>query len=523
MKSFESFISQYCDLTQQEFDWKCEESQSVPKESFDYAGKVVRVSDNSGVRNAINTLNYHRAKQVKLSEGIHSPSFAIRGVIEGFYGTPWTHNQRKRGLVHFAKKNMNSFVFAPKDDPWQRFDWRTPFNENFLNTTEELVKLGRDLLIDISVCVSPGLTICYSSNDDLAALLVRYKQLHKIGVRRFGLLLDDIPGDLQFPEDQKNFSTLAEAHARLSNDVLIELSKLGDDVSLFVCPLQYHGRGHEPYISELGKKLNAKIDLMWTGRQICSEYLEVIDAKNFFSHTSKQPFYWDNFPVNDVAMVHQLHIGPIQKREIELGKHCVGLVANPMDRFEASLIPLTTIADYLWDSSHYRHEDSWESALQEFVTVERDRSALRHLFRNCFESCLAVDAAPDFGGMLGSVTLAWRTGKLEEASATLQAWSTQIEENFLVISSADFSWPELRREIGPWLNKYRNVGRALLEVSKIISSAHFNAGRLQGTDDLSNSVKKIRNSLAQDPTRIFGDGLDLVLGELATELSVAKS
>jgi hypothetical protein len=67
------------------------------------------------------------------------------------------------------------------------------------------------------------------------------------------------------------------------------------------------------------------------------------------------------------------------------------------------------------------------------------------------------------------------------------------------------------------------VGRALLEVSKVISSANFNSGRLQGTDELSNAVKKIRNSLAQDPTRIFGDGLDLVLGDLATELSVAKS
>jgi hyaluronoglucosaminidase len=523
VKNIDSFAARYCELTQQEFNLTFVESRDIPREAFVYEGTQFQISDLSGVRNAINSLNKYLSRGEKLREGTHAPSFAIRGVIEGFYGTPWTHNQRRRGLTHFAKKNMNAFVFAPKDDPWQRFDWRTPFQDSFLKTTEELVQLGRDLLVDVSVCVSPGLTISYSSKDDLSALLVRYTQLHKIGVRRFGLLLDDIPGDLQYPEDQRNFSTLAEAHAQLSNDVLSEISKLGSDVSLFVCPLQYHGRGHEPYISELGRKLDSKIDVMWTGRQICSEYLEVIDAENFLSHTTKRPFYWDNFPVNDVAMVHQLHIGPIQKRDAELGKHSVGLVANPMDRFEASLIPLTTIADYLWDSSGYNHEQSWESALQEFVKVERDRSALRHLFRNCFESCLAVDAAPDFGGALGSVTLAWRTGKLSEAAQTLQDWSSHIEENYLVITSADFSWVELRNEIGPWLNKYRNVGRALREVSQIISSAQVHAGRLQGTDELSNAVKKIRNSLAQDPTRIFGDGLDLVLGELATELSVAKS
>ena len=523
MKNLDSFLKKYGELTEQTITVNFEESEKVPSEGFDYSDETIWVSDLSGARNAINLVNQLARNGKRLSKGVHNPSFVIRGVIEGFYGTPWTHNQRKRGLIHFARKNMNSFIFAPKDDPWQRFDWRTPFQASFLKTTEELVQLGRDLLVDVSVCVSPGLTISYSSQEDLSALLVRYTQLHQIGVRRFGLLLDDIPGDLQYPEDKRNFATLAEAHAKLSNDILSEITKLGHDTSLFVCPLQYHGRGHEPYISELGKKLDPAIDLMWTGRQICSEYLEVIDAKNFLSHTTKRPFYWDNFPVNDVAMVHQLHIGPIQKRDAELGVHAVGLVANPMDRFEASLIPLTTIADYLWDSSGYQHEQSWEIALKEFVGVEKDRSALRHLFRNCFESCLAVDAAPDFGGMLGSVTLAWRTGKLSEASQMLKEWSSQIEQNYEVITSTDFSWPELRKEIGPWLNKYRNVGHALLEVSKVISSAHVHSGRLQGTDELSNAVKKIRNSLAQDPTRIFGDGLDLVLGELATELSVAKS
>ena len=87
MKSYESFISQYCDLTQQDFDWKFEESQNIPKESFDYSETAVRVSDNSGVRNAINIINFRRTNQMNISEGIHSPSFAIRGVIEGFYGT----------------------------------------------------------------------------------------------------------------------------------------------------------------------------------------------------------------------------------------------------------------------------------------------------------------------------------------------------------------------------------------------------------------------------------------------------
>ena len=522
MNEIDRFIKRYCELSHQKINHAVSIQEGLKPESFQIQGETIVASDIAGIRNAINFIGRSVGNPSTYKSGVHTPSFKIRGVIEGFYGTPWTHEQRKRGLIHFAKQNMNAFVFAPKDDPWQRFDWRTPFKGSFLSSTGELVELGRELAMDISVCVSPGLTISYSSKEDLNALLVRYEQLHDIGVRRFGLLLDDIPGDLQFDEDKERFQSLAQAHAELANNVNRAISNFSGSNTLFVCPLQYHGRGHEPYISELGKKLESNIDLMWTGRQICSEYLESIDAKNFFSGTSKRPFYWDNYPVNDVAMVHQLHIGPIAKREKDLGQFSQGLVANPMDRFEASLIPLTTIADYLWDSESYIPEKSWDNALELFVVERKDRDALRHLFRNCFESCLAVDAAPDFGAMLGEITLAWRTGKLQKAVEILKFWSSTIAENYQIITSPTFAWPALRAEVTPWLEKYGKVGISLRDVAAVLGSATFTNGRIVGTPESAEKIRKIRISLAQDPTRIFGDGLDLVLGELATELSVVQ-
>jgi hypothetical protein len=89
-----------------------------------------------------------------------------------------------------------------------------------------------------------------------------------------------------------------------------------------------------------------------------------------------------------------------------------------------------------------------------------------------------------------------------------------------LINDDSFSLPDLRREIDPWLRKYKQVGLALFEVSKILQRATFSNGRIVGLSGMAEEVKAIRISLAQNPTRIFGDGLDLVLGELATELSV---
>jgi hypothetical protein len=106
-----------------------------------------------------------------------------------------------------------------------------------------------------------------------------------------------------------------------------------------------------------------------------------------------------------------------------------------MDRFEASLLPLITIADYLWDSESYDADQSWNRALEELVPVEIDRNALRHLFRNCFESCLAVDAAPEFGGVLGGATLAWRTGHSDKAAELFESYSNAVAKNYQIIGS----------------------------------------------------------------------------------------
>lgn len=53
--------------------------------------------------------------------------FAVRGVVEGFYGTPWTHAQRLDMIDFLARRGLNTFVYSPKDDPLMRHRWREPY------------------------------------------------------------------------------------------------------------------------------------------------------------------------------------------------------------------------------------------------------------------------------------------------------------------------------------------------------------------------------------------------------------
>ena len=125
--------------------------------------------------------------------------FVVRGVIEGFYGRPWTHEQRLDLIPFLADHGMNTFAYGPKDDPLLRHEWREPYSGPELERLNELVGACREVHVDFMFCLSPGLSMRYSSEGDRRALVAKYASIGTLGVTSFGLLLDDIPDDPPAP------------------------------------------------------------------------------------------------------------------------------------------------------------------------------------------------------------------------------------------------------------------------------------------------------------------------------------
>ena len=48
------------------------------------------------------------------------PTVSARGIIEGFYGTTWTHKDRLDQIKFYGKNKLNTYIYAPKDDPYHR-------------------------------------------------------------------------------------------------------------------------------------------------------------------------------------------------------------------------------------------------------------------------------------------------------------------------------------------------------------------------------------------------------------------
>ena len=472
--------------------------------------------------NALGTWLNTDATELELVDG---PDFAVRGVVEGFYGKPWTHAQKLKGIEYFADYNMNTYFLAPKDDPLQRFNWRSPFSAEYLRETAELISHGKLHGIDFVLCVSPGLSVEYSNQADVDAVVNRFKQLTDLGASHFGMLWDDIAWEMQHDSDNAKYVSTAQAHADFTNRVWDKLIAFNERAQLTVCPMHYAGRGNEPYLIDLGRELKSRINLMWTGRSICSEYLDIADAVIFERSALRPALYWDNFPVNDGGLQVNLYIGPIRGREKGLHKYSAGLLSNPMLQFEASLIPISTIGDYLWDSENYDPDKSWEEALIKVIPNEVDRAALRKFFRTSLGSNVGGDPAPDLRQVFRAGVTAWRSGDMTKAADVFEAAGKEMESNFQYLNTAKTTVPELVTEIKPWLEKYRVGGQALIGLAEVLRNCSYDNAKMiiTGPADAPTKLNTLIESVESVRKRLFGDQIVGPLNELAAELQTYSS
>jgi hyaluronoglucosaminidase len=441
--------------------------------------------------------------------------FAIRGVIEGFYGNPWTHAQRLELVDLLASLGMNAFVYGPKDDPLVRRRWRDPYDGDALARLAELVARCTERGVSFVYCVSPGLSMRYSSAEDGAALAAKLESVGALGVRDFGLLLDDIPATLQHAEDRAAYPGLVEAHADVINRLV---TRLGPDRHLLVCPTVYHGYGDEAFIARLGGLIGARVDLCWTGREICSRVLDLDDARRFARTAGRPPLYWDNYPVNDVAMGAELHIGPYRGRDPRLGEGSRGIIANPMELFEASKIPLHTIAAYLAAPGTYDPEDAWARAIRA-VAGPDDADAFALFADNVRSSCLSDADAPIVAGALEAFLFRVDAadgdpdevaGAAERVAATAELGA--LADRLLAAADHLLRGPVANRalaeECRPWIEAFELGARAIRAVAELAA-----AGRL-APDDARPVLLPHLAALRDARVRVFGDALDMTLADL---------
>ena len=411
---------------------------------------VVKASCEKGAFRGAHTLAKLIVKN-ELKEGILTdyPLFKKRGYIEGFYGPTWENSKRLSVMKLMASYGMNTFFYAPKDDIYHRAKWRDLYPENELEQLKNLFKNACENQLDFHWAVGPGLTYKYTSDEDFTLLIDKIKSIYDIGVRNFGLLLDDIPWKFQYEEDEKVFDSIVDAHIDLVNKTYTALKEIDASIKLTVCPTEYSGSCNEYYITKFGCNIPSDVDLFWTGAEICSRVLTVREADEFASATNHHPLYWDNFPVNDCEMFQEMHLGALIGRDKELYKHCEGIISNVMEFAECSKIPLMTIADFLWNPLAYNPDESLKNAHKEMLSD--DAESFFYFADHLGVSCLTRYSSAYMGQVLSDVSFLEASGKKKESLELLSSYISDMRKCLTLIS--DTSVP-LFAELQKWVRKF---------------------------------------------------------------------
>ncbi len=303
------------------------------------------------------------------------PSFPERGIVEGFYGKPWSPAERLEMIRFEGAHRMNVYYYAPKDDPYHRRLWRKPYPPAAMRRLAQLIQAAHDNFVDFCFAISPGLSMTYSSEDDFNDLTKKLESVQGLGVSCFALFLDDVPQELQWPADRARYKTLAEAHVDVINRLYHALQAQSPRNRLVVTPTVYTNEwGSQDYVRELGAGVDPHVAIVWTGPKVASPEITVAQARAWGQMLHRKPLVWDNFPVND-GKSWRLHLGPVVNRDADLPEAVAGLFSNPMIQPVASRIPLATVAEYLWNSPDFHPQE----ALQRAVTEQYGTEGMRIL------------------------------------------------------------------------------------------------------------------------------------------------
>ena len=350
------------------------------------------------------------------------PSPLLRGVVEGYYGRPWSGDARRDVIRFMGAHGLDTFVYGPKNDPYHRDRWREPYPADALRDFRETIRVARNAKVRFAVAISPGLDVRYASRDDFAALTAKIASLRSAGVRWFAVFFDDIFGGLQDRADVARYGgtdpeALARAHADLSNRTDRWLRKRGLPGLLFMVPSDYTGSECRPYHGALARALRPRIPIAWTGSGVFTPTLGGDEAAVFKAGLGGHPLVlWDNFPVNDTILSHNLHLGPLTGRDAALTRVLRGHLLNPMTQAHASLVALGTAAAYFGDPAGYDPDSAWRATLAELDPG----GGLALLAEQTRSSPLDLDDAHAYAAAIARVEETYATGEWQAALAALR-------------------------------------------------------------------------------------------------------
>ncbi len=291
------------------------------------------------------------------------------GIIEGFYGRPWSWQEREDAVAFMKPFGYVSYMYAPKADAFLRLRWQEPHPDANAAALARFAATCRSNGVRFGIGISPVLHNHFDRAEQ-DALTRKLKFFDDIGADDVALLFDDMTGaDESLAERQ-----IAVAHWT---------AERSGASRLLLCPSYYtddpvldrvFGARPRGYVEALGAGLDADIEVYWTGEEVVSRQLSVGHVARVGEMLRRKPFLWDNYPVNDGARMSQyLHVRGFTGRHASLASHISGHGVNPAVQPVLSRIPMITLADVYAGGDAYEYSAAMRRSASRVMGEEPGR------------------------------------------------------------------------------------------------------------------------------------------------------
>ena len=286
---------------------------------------------------------------------------ASRGFIEGYYGNPWSTEDRSELMKWGGYYKLNSYFYAPKDDPKHNSKWRELYSDEEIETKiKPLAQAGNESKCRFVFALHPYMNnaIRYNSEEnyqaDLKVMQAKFAQVIEAGVRQIAILADDagnVGGD-------NYIKTLKDMTAWIK-----EMQKTYPDLKLTLpfCTQEYMGNGQGYYTN-----FPENVQIVMTGGRVWGEVSNNFTT-TFTNNVGRGPYMWINWPCTDNSKKHLimggystfLHPG-VDPNKIQ------GIVLNPMQQSEPSKVAIFGNACYSWNiwETSEEADEIWEDSFK---------------------------------------------------------------------------------------------------------------------------------------------------------------
>lgn len=378
------------------------------------------------------------------------PAISDRGLVEGYYGNPYSDADRKSLLEFFGRMKMNVYIYGPKDDPYHRDRWREDYPEAEAKRLSELAAVAARHKVRFVWALHPGGDIQWTEADRTASIN-KLEKMYALGIRAFSIFFDDINGAEQSKGDRQ-----AEYLNYLNENFV---KKHTDVAPIIMCPTQYNKAytgGSDTYLNALGTTLDEETHIMWTGNSVV-DMIGKGDMEWVNTRIKRNAYIWLNYPVTDYCRDHIL-MGPTYGNDLDIASMLGGFVSNPMEYAEASKVSLYSIGDYCWNMAAYDADASWESAIEYLMPEHSEEFRLFcennvdlgdnvHGLRRTNESPRFVEAKATYDNLMAQ-------GKTADAVEVMRAHFTLLDNTATTLMNSS-ERPALVAEITPWCQVMR--------------------------------------------------------------------